>query len=222
MSALLSLSINDFISFLRKENINRFYFIYDKSTGTVAASHGILQPIAEFLQNDERDFVKHEGLFFQLSERYDVIHSAFIHRTNRGQGAGGCRFWSYDNVELFILDGLRLAMGMTNKNALAGLWWGGGKGIITQTKSIDKNDSQIREYIYKEYGQFITSLNGCYVTAEDVGTTVEDMSNIFRTTRFTTCIPPALGGSGNPSEECKKYNRVRYFPRSCGKSKRTV
>jgi glutamate dehydrogenase/leucine dehydrogenase len=48
-------------------------------------------------------------------------------------------------------------------------------------------------------GAFITSLRGCYVTAEDVGTNVADMAHVFATTRHTTCIPPELGGSGNPS-----------------------
>jgi glutamate dehydrogenase/leucine dehydrogenase len=124
---------------------------------------------------------------------------AFVHRTNRGQSAGGVRYWNYDTVEDFMRDGLRLAKGMTHKNALAGLWWGGGKGIIVQNPKIDKYDEKTREAIYKSYGEFMTSLNGCYVTAEDVGTNVTDMANIFSKTRFTTCIPPELGGSGNPS-----------------------
>ena len=60
-------------------------------------------------------------------------------------------------------------------------------------------NQEVRERIYKEYGTFISTLNGCYVTAEDVGTSVEDMSHVFSGTRFTTCIPQAFGGSGNPS-----------------------
>lgn len=59
--------------------------------------------------------------------------------------------------------------------------------------------SSDRRRIYEEYGDFMTSIQGCYVTAEDVGTSVEDMAAVFSRTRFTTCIPPALGGSGNPS-----------------------
>ena len=197
---LVTLTPNEFIRFLKQENIKRFYFVYDEKTDSVKTSHQQLQSIADFLQSDKRDFRKHEGIFFQLSLKYDSLLTAFVHRTNRGQGAGGCRFWTYDNVESLLRDGLRLAMGMTNKNALAGLWWGGGKGIITQNPEVNRNDPAIREFLYKEYGEFITSLRGCYVTAEDVGTTVTDMSNIFKTTRFTTCIPPELGGSGNPSE----------------------
>jgi len=63
----------------------------------------------------------------------------------------------------------------------------------------DDGDLPVRRRIYEEYGEFLTSLRGCYVTAEDVGTSVDDMAAVFSRTRFTTCIPPALGGSGNPS-----------------------
>jgi len=107
-------------------------------------------------------------MFFKISDKYDMIHGAFVHRTNRGQAAGGVRFWQYDSVEDYLRDGLRLAAGMTFKNALAGLWWGGGKGVIAHNPELDWNDINLRETIYKEYGSFISSLNGCYVTAEDV------------------------------------------------------
>ena len=200
MSDLLSLSPKDFIHFLKHENIRRFYFIYDEKTKTVKASHHSLKPIAQFLQNDKRDFKKHEGVFVQISSKYDTLLGAFVHRTNRGQAAGGVRYWKYDTIEDYLRDGLRLGMGMTHKNALAGLWWGGGKGVMAQNPYVDKNNPDIREFLYKEYGEFMTSLKGCYVTAEDVGTSVTDMANIFSKTRFTTCIPPELGGSGNPSE----------------------
>ena len=197
---LLSLSTTEFVNFLKKENIKRFYFVYDTDKNVVKASHEALNPIAEFLQNDKRDFRKHEGVFVQLSSKYDTLLGAFVHRTNRGQAAGGVRYWNYDTIEEYLRDGLRLGMGMTHKNALAGLWWGGGKGVMAQNPGVDKHDPAIREFLYKEYGEFMTSLKGCYVTAEDVGTSVTDMANIFSKTRFTTCIPPELGGSGNPSE----------------------
>lgn len=70
---------------------------------------------------------------------------------------------------------------------------------MSHNPGIDKSDPQIREDLYKEYGDFLTTLQGCYVTAEDVGTHVSDMANVFSQTRFTTCIPESLGGSGNPS-----------------------
>jgi len=196
---LLPISPQEFISFLKENNIKRFYFVYDSESERVKSSHEELDSITKFFNADKRDFRKHEGIFVQLSSKYDTLYAAFVHRTNRGQGAGGLRYWQYFTMEELFRDGLRLAMGMTHKNALAGLWWGGGKGIMAYNPELDKNDPGIREFLYKEYGQFITSLKGCYVTAEDVGTTVKDMSNIFSKTRFTTCIPPELGGSGNPS-----------------------
>jgi len=198
-NSLLKLSTQSFIGFLQVNRIKRFYFVFDDKTKKVISSHSKLIEIADFLNNTNGDFDCHEGLFFQRDDKYDVIHSAAIHRTNRGQAAGGVRFWQYDTAKDFIIDGMRLAKGMTHKNALAGLWWGGGKGVIANNKSIDRNDKTTRKIIYSNFGKFITSLNGCYVTAEDVGTNVTDMKNVFSNTRFTTCIPSYLGGSGNPS-----------------------
>lgn len=196
---LVNLSPKEFIAFLKKEEIKRFFFVYDPENKNLISSHEQLQPVAEYIQSDKRDFAEHEGLFFQLGTRYDILQGAFIHRTCRGQGAGGVRFWEYTTMADFLQDGLRLSKGMTHKNALAGLWWGGGKGIIIANPGIDKHDPKIREVIFKAYGQFITSIKGCYITAEDVGASVEDMANIFSQTRFITCIPHTVGGSGNPS-----------------------
>lgn len=196
---LLSLSPQDFIKFLTKNKIKKFHFVFNDAEGTLLASHSILQPIADYFFDDKRDFIEHEGMFFQVSGKYEMLHGAFVHRTNRGQAAGGVRFWKYDNIESYFRDGLRLAAGMTFKNALAGLWWGGGKGVILHNPDYEWDDTDVRHYIYKEYGLFISSLKGCYVTAEDLGTDVKDMVDVFSTTRFTTCIPPELGGSGVPA-----------------------
>ncbi len=196
---LLSITPQEFVLFLTQNKIRRCYFVYDEGSKTVKPSHPVLQPVADFLQQDKRDFAKHEGIFLQVSKKYDTLFGAFVHRTNRGQAAGGTRYWQYDTIEHFLRDGIRLAKGMTHKNALAGLWWGGGKGVMVHNPLVDKYDPAIRADLYKEFGEMMTSLRGCYVTAEDVGTNVTDMANIFSATRFTTCIPPALGGSGNPS-----------------------
>jgi leucine dehydrogenase len=196
---LLKYPTQDFVEFLKSNGIHRFYFVYDTKKKKVVSSHKILRPIAGFINLDKRDFNNHEGLFFQITKNFDTLQGAFIHRTNRGQAAGGVRFWNYKNVEEYLRDGLRLAKGMTHKNALAGLWWGGGKGVIAHNPRFDKFNPEIRASIYKEYGELISSLKGCYVTAEDAGTNVNDMANVFSSTRFTTCIPLELGGSGNPS-----------------------
>lgn len=188
----------EFVGFLRDQGIHRFHFVRGETSG-LKASHDVLQPIADFLAEDRRDFRKHEGLFFQVSRKHDTLQGAFVHRTCRGQAAGGVRFWRYRNLEEYLRDGLRLAIGMTHKNALAGLWWGGGKGVMSRNPDVNHEDPEVRATLYEEYGELMTALRGCYVTAEDVGTAVSDMAHVFKKTRFTTCIPPDLGGSGNPS-----------------------
>ncbi len=196
---LLALSPTEFVKWLAARNIRRFHLALDQADGRLTASHDELKPLADFINNDTRDFMGHEGLFFQISEQYETLQGAFVHRTCRGQAAGGVRYWSYETVEDYLRDGMRLAKGMTRKNALAGLWWGGGKGVMAHNPDQVKTDPNLREAIYRDYGRLLSDLRGCYVTAEDVGTHVVDMANVFATTRFTTCIPAALGGSGNPS-----------------------
>lgn len=182
---------------LRSVGIKRFCFT--SFQGDVRASHPLLEPIAQHLREDGLDFENHEGLFFEVSALEDVIHGAFVHRTCRGQGQGGTRFWSYQRFYDLLKDGVRLSKGMTHKNALAGLWWGGGKGVISRPKEGDLKDPSRREALFNEYGRFISSLRGCYITAEDVGTNTTDMAHIANETRFITCIPKTRGGSGNPS-----------------------
>lgn len=196
---LLSFSPKQFVLFLREHRIRRCHFVHDPESGAVHTSHPLLQPLADFLRSDKRDFMQHEGLFLQVTRQLDILQGAFVHKTVRGVGAGGLRFWHYETVEEFLRDGLRLSKGMTRKNALAGLWWGGGKGVMADNPAVDKRDPAVRQSIFKEYGELMSALRGCYVTAEDVGTKVPDIANIFSQTRFATCIPPEMGGSGNPS-----------------------
>jgi leucine dehydrogenase len=197
---LMASAPTDFVSYLSAQGIRRFSFVYDGNSDSLVSSHPQLQPIALHLGSDSRDFESHEGLFFQLHTDGRTLLGAFVHRTCRGQAAGGVRYWHYDAMDDYFRDGLRLAKGMTRKCALAGLWWGGGKGVICHHPEIAKQDSVARAEIYRAYGRFMTSLDGCYVTAEDVGTGPEDMAHIFEGTRFVTCIADSLGGSGNPSE----------------------
>jgi len=183
---------------LADAGIGRFFLAWDEEAGDARASHPELAPLARLLGADRRDFDRHEGIFVQVAPDTGVLQGAFIHRTCRGQAAGGVRFWRYDTVEEYLRDGLRLARGMTHKNALAGLWWGGGMGLLVDAQAAPAGSPR-RRRIYEEYGELLSSLRGCYVTAEDAGTSAEDMAAVFSRTRFTTCIPPALGGSGNPS-----------------------
>ena len=115
---------------------------------------------------------------------------AFIWNTKRGQGGGGIRLRPYSDTEEYVRDGMRLAIGMGRKNALAGLWHGGAKGVVVQEPGEKHKDLAYRRDLFEDYGDFLTSLRGCYNAAEDVGLTVKDCDIVFSKTRFTTC---ALG-----------------------------
>jgi leucine dehydrogenase len=114
-----------------------------------------------------------------------------VHSTALGPAVGGTRFWTYSSEQEAVADGLRLARGMTYKNALAGLPCGGGKSII-----IRKSDSPDREKLFRAHGRLVDSLGGKYITAEDVGTSPADMEWILKETRYVAGLQ---GGSGDPS-----------------------
>ncbi|KOP78327.1 leucine dehydrogenase [Lysinibacillus sp. FJAT-14745] len=144
---------------------------------------------------------------FKYMEKYDYEQLVFcqdeasglkaiiaIHDTTLGPALGGARMWTYASEENAIEDALRLARGMTYKNAAAGLNLGGGKTVIIGDPFKDKN-----EEMFRALGRFIQGLNGRYITAEDVGTTVTDMDLMHEETDYVTGISPAFGSSGNPS-----------------------
>jgi len=193
-------TIDDFLSFLKENGIARAWWVFDHKNNQIIASHEALSPLTDHFRSEMPDFDRHEGIFLQIGPETGTLQGVFVHHTNRGQAAGGTRFWFYDRIEDFLFDGIRLSKGMTYKNALANLWWGGGKGVIAMPSNQDRNNPAFRKTLYREYAEFVTSLKGCYVTAEDVGTLPEDMDTIYSATRFTTCIPEEKGGSGNPSK----------------------
>lgn len=117
-----------------------------------------------------------------------------IHDTTLGPALGGTRMWTYATEEEAVVDALRLAKGMTYKNAVAGLNLGGGKTVIIGDPKKDKNEA-----MFRAFGRYIQGLNGRYITAEDVGTTEEDMDIIHQETDFVTGISATYGSSGNPS-----------------------
>ena len=114
-----------------------------------------------------------------------------IHDTTLGPALGGTRFWHYGSDEEAITDALRLARGMTYKNAVAGLNLGGGKSVI-----IGDNRTTNREMLFRAHGRFVDSLGGRYVTAEDVGTSTVDMDFVHMETKYVSGLQ---GASGDPS-----------------------
>ena len=117
-----------------------------------------------------------------------------IHSTALGPALGGCRMYPYKNEEDALIDALRLSRGMTYKASIANLNLGGGKAVIIGDPKKDKS-----EVLLRSFGKFVDSLNGKYITAEDVGMSVYDMEFIRMETKHVTGIQRAMGGSGDPS-----------------------
>src|SRR5436853_3222754 len=114
-----------------------------------------------------------------------------IHETTLGPALGGTRFWNYETDREALIDCLRLARGMTYKAAVAGLNLGGGKAVI-----IGDNKIRNREAIFRAHGRHVKALGGRYITAEDVGTSVNDMEFAKAATDHVTGL---IGKSGDPS-----------------------
>lgn len=113
-----------------------------------------------------------------------------IHDTTLGPGAGGARLWPYDSDADALADALRLARAMTYKSAVAGLPLGGAKAVI-----IAPREHFDRERLFLAHGQLVESLNGRYLTAEDVGTSTADMQIVRRETRHVAGVE----GDADPS-----------------------
>ncbi|HJU75242.1 MAG TPA: Glu/Leu/Phe/Val dehydrogenase [Gemmatimonadaceae bacterium] len=140
---------------------------------------------------DEMADYGHEQLVmcYDKATRYRGI--ICVHDTTLGPALGGTRFWQYASDEEAIIDALRLARGMTYKNAVAGLNLGGGKAVI-----IGDNRTPNREMLFRAHGRFVDSLGGRYVTAEDVGTSTADMDFVHMETDFVAGL---ANRSGDPS-----------------------
>lgn len=144
--------------------------------------------MAKFVRH-ERNFDKHEGIYLAIGQESGLLHTAFIHNTTRGPAAGGVRYVPYDGADSLFSDGLTQASTMTYKAALAGLWLGGGKFLIPFDKSVS------RDVVFREHGQFVTSLNGSIFTASDMGVLPTDMAVVHQHTRYATTVPLTLGGN---------------------------
>ncbi|WP_420139835.1 Leu/Phe/Val dehydrogenase [Sphingomonas sp.] len=118
-----------------------------------------------------------------------------LHSSRLGPAAGGCRFWRYPNMAALHFDALRLAEGMSYKNALAGLPLGGGKAVLALP-----DGPFDRTRLFEAVGRAVADLGGNYVMAEGVGTTIADMSAVRRTTDHVAGLPAMPGrAGGDPS-----------------------
>ena len=136
----------------------------------------------------------HERVLFCSNPDVGLQAIIAVHSTTLGPGLGGVRMWPYSSTEEAFVDALRLSRGMTYKAAAAGLHLGGGKAVIIGDSKKDKS-----EELFRAFGRYVESLGGLYITAEDVGTDMEDMEIIQHETRWVTGVSPELGGGGDPS-----------------------
>jgi leucine dehydrogenase len=119
-----------------------------------------------------------------------------LHNLQNGPAIGGCRFIEYGSTEDALNDVMRLARGMTYKAAITRLPHGGGKSVLIRPPNLGESQ---RKEIFAEFGEFVESLGGKYITAEDSGTTVSDMDLINEHTDHVLGTSAKGGGSGDPS-----------------------
>ena len=145
---------------------------------------------------DDPAFDNHERVVFCHDEKTGLKAIIAIHSTVLGPAAGGTRLWSYATDDEAMHDVLRLSQGMSYKNAMAGLKFGGGKAVIIKSPDFNGSDE-----LFERYGEFVDQLNGDYVTAEDVGMSVEIIEKIARRTNHIAGIsrqPGKAGGDPSP------------------------
>ncbi|MEM8817052.1 MAG: Glu/Leu/Phe/Val dehydrogenase [Pseudomonadota bacterium] len=144
---------------------------------------------------EHTEFDHHEGVHYFEDAKTGLRAIIAVHSTALGPAAGGCRFWQYEQSDHAVTDVLRLSRGMTYKNAVAGLSFGGGKAVILKTPELDGTPD-----LFRAFGCAVDSLGGCYVTAEDVGVSVEDMRHVNESTRFVSGLPQTgSSAGGDPS-----------------------
>ena len=140
-------------------------------------------------------FDNHERVLFCHDEPTGLCAIIAIHSTALGPAAGGTRLWTYASDDDALYDVLRLSQGMSYKNAMAGLNFGGGKAVIMKTPGFEGSDA-----LFERFGEFVDTLGGDYVTAEDVGMSVDIMETIARRTRYVSGLPLRSGkAGGDPS-----------------------
>lgn len=139
-------------------------------------------------------FDNHEQVVFCNDKDTGLKAIIGIHNTNLGPALGGTRMWNYESEYDALNDVLRLSRGMTFKSAITGLNLGGGKAVIIGDAKTQKTPALMRRF-----GEFVHSLSGKYITAEDVGMETEDMDTVREVTPYVSGISEEKGGSGNPS-----------------------
>ena len=155
----------------------------------------------------EPDYDDHELVEVVRDRASGLTAIIAVHSTHLGPGAGGTRFWHYDQPEGAMRDALRLSRGMSYKNAMAGLPMGGGKAVVLLDKDGTKTDAMLHAF-----GDAVQALGGKYVTAEDVGASVADMVAVSTRTPHVCGLPAedgAVGGDPGPFTAMGIYHGIK-------------
>ena len=140
----------------------------------------------------------HERVEVITGRRSGLFIAVALHSSVLGSALGGARLWTYPHWSDALGDALRLSAAMTLKNAAAGLDAGGGKSVIALPAGVTL-DADRRRDAFLDLGDAVESLHGLYRTAEDVGSTTEDMLVVSERTEHVVGLPDAVGGSGEPA-----------------------
>jgi leucine dehydrogenase len=154
-----------------------------------------------------REFDGHELVVFGHDANTGLRAIVAVHSTALGPAAGGCRMWPYASTTAAVVDVLRLSRGMSYKNAMASLPFGGGKAVIIG----DARKAKTPE-LFEAFGRFVDSLGGRYITAEYVGTTTADMETVARVTSYVSGLgrkPGEAGGDPGPKTALGVYLGIR-------------
>jgi leucine dehydrogenase len=152
-------------------------------------------------------FDGHELVVFGNNANVGLHAIVAVHSTALGPAAGGCRMWPYVSTDAAVVDVLRLSRGMSYKNAMAGLPFGGGKAVIISDGKTRKTPE-----LFEAFGRFVDSLGGRYITAEDVGTTTADMESVAKATSFVSGLsrkPGEAGGDPSPKTALGVYLGIK-------------
>jgi len=149
-------------------------------------------------------FDDHERVLFCRDEATGLCAIIAIHSTALGPAAGGTRLWTYASDDEALYDVLRLSQGMSYKNAMAGLKFGGGKAVIMKTPDFEGSEA-----LYERFGEFVESLGGDYITAEDVGMSVDIMDIVARKTRYVSGLTLQSGKAGGDPSPKTAYGIYR-------------
>ena len=156
---------------------------------------------------DHAEFDHHEAIHFFDDPTTGLKAIIAVHSTALGPAAGGCRRWQYTTDEDALTDVLRLSRGMTYKNAVAGLPFGGGKSVILASDDAPKSPQ-----LFRAFGRAVESLNGLYIAAEDVGINVDDIRQAGEETSYVSGLPQhgdSAGGDPSPWTALGVYLGIR-------------